>query len=99
MGADRLHGTALGVGERVGNAALDQVLMNLKLLGEKVSPWNFEVEGVTSVSIDLHKYGYAAKGASTILYRTRELRQHQRGHRRTCGGMQGAYSRRQGTIA
>ncbi|MSP16700.1 MAG: 2-isopropylmalate synthase [Myxococcales bacterium] len=33
-GADRLHGTALGVGERVGNAALDQVLMNLKLLGE-----------------------------------------------------------------
>jgi len=34
FGADRLHGTALGVGERVGNAALDQVLMNLKLLGE-----------------------------------------------------------------
>ncbi|HUH05700.1 MAG TPA: 2-isopropylmalate synthase [Kofleriaceae bacterium] len=33
-GADRLHGTALGVGERVGNAALDQVLLNLKLLGE-----------------------------------------------------------------
>ncbi len=33
-GADRLHGTALGVGERVGNAALDQVLFNLKLLGE-----------------------------------------------------------------
>ena len=33
-GADRIHGTALGVGERVGNAALDQVLMNLKLLGE-----------------------------------------------------------------
>lgn len=34
FGADRLHGTALGIGERVGNAALDQVLMNLKLLGE-----------------------------------------------------------------
>ena len=33
-GADRVHGTALGVGERVGNAALDQILMNLKLLGE-----------------------------------------------------------------
>jgi 2-isopropylmalate synthase len=33
-GAGRLHGTALGIGERVGNAALDQVLMNLKLLGE-----------------------------------------------------------------
>ncbi len=32
-GADRIHGTALGVGERVGNAALDQVLVNFKLLG------------------------------------------------------------------
>jgi len=33
-GADRVHGTALGIGERVGNASLDQILMNLKLLGE-----------------------------------------------------------------
>ena len=32
-GAHRLHGTALGVGERVGNAPLDQILVNLKLLG------------------------------------------------------------------
>jgi len=31
-GATRLHGTALGIGERVGNAALDQLLVNLKLL-------------------------------------------------------------------
>jgi 2-isopropylmalate synthase len=34
FGADRVHGTMLGVGERVGNAALDQILVNLKLLGE-----------------------------------------------------------------
>ncbi len=33
-GADRVHGTALGIGERVGNAALDQILLNLSLLGE-----------------------------------------------------------------
>ncbi len=33
-GADRVHGTCLGVGERVGNAAIDQVLLNLKLLGQ-----------------------------------------------------------------
>jgi 2-isopropylmalate synthase len=33
-GADRVHGTILGIGERVGNAALDQILLNLKLLGE-----------------------------------------------------------------
>ncbi len=32
-GADRIHGTCLGIGERVGNAAIDQLLMNLKLLG------------------------------------------------------------------
>lgn len=33
-GADRIHGTALGIGERVGNASLDLTLMNLKLLDE-----------------------------------------------------------------
>ena len=33
-GADRVHGTVLGIGERVGNAPLDQILVNLKLLGE-----------------------------------------------------------------
>ncbi len=33
-GADRVHGAILGVGERVGNASLDQIVMNLKLIGE-----------------------------------------------------------------
>ncbi|GAB5543330.1 MAG: LeuA family protein [Sandaracinaceae bacterium] len=33
FGADRTHGTILGIGERVGNASLDQILVNLKLLG------------------------------------------------------------------
>jgi 2-isopropylmalate synthase len=33
-GADRVHGTILGIGERVGNASLDQILVNLRLLGE-----------------------------------------------------------------
>jgi 2-isopropylmalate synthase len=37
-GADRVHGCALGMGERVGNAALDQILLNLKLLG--AVDWN-----------------------------------------------------------
>lgn len=32
-GAHRTHGTILGIGERVGNASLDQILVNLKLLG------------------------------------------------------------------
>jgi glutamate/tyrosine decarboxylase-like PLP-dependent enzyme len=39
--------------------------------------WDFRVEGVTSISADIHKYGYAAKGASTIVYRSRALRRHQ----------------------
>jgi 2-isopropylmalate synthase len=33
FGADRIHGTALGIGERVGNAPLDQILLNMRLLG------------------------------------------------------------------
>lgn len=32
-GADRIHGTVLGIGERVGNCALDQLLVNFELLG------------------------------------------------------------------
>ncbi len=49
----------------------------LKELGHKVPPFDFRVPGVTSMSADLHKYGFAAKGASTVLYRDAELRQHQ----------------------
>jgi sphinganine-1-phosphate aldolase len=46
-------------------------------LGEPVAPWDFRVPGVTSISADIHKYGYTFKGASTVLYRSRELLQHQ----------------------
>ena len=46
-------------------------------LGVKVPEWDFRVPGVCSISADLHKYGYAPKGASTVLYRTEELYQHQ----------------------
>lgn len=46
-------------------------------LGNDVPPWDFRVRGVTSISADLHKYAYAAKGASTIVYRTRALRRFQ----------------------
>ncbi|MBA4023561.1 MAG: aspartate aminotransferase family protein [Gordonia sp.] len=35
-------------------------------------PWDFRVEGVTSLSADLHKYGYAPKGASLLLHRDRD---------------------------
>lgn len=48
-----------------------------KRLGHAIPDFDFAVPGVTSLSADLHKYGYAAKGASIILYRTPELRRHQ----------------------
>jgi glutamate/tyrosine decarboxylase-like PLP-dependent enzyme len=46
-------------------------------LGQPIPTWDFRAPGVTSISADLHKYGYAAKGASAILYRDAELRKHQ----------------------
>ena len=39
--------------------------------------WDFRVPGVTSISADLHKFGYAAKGASLILYRSEKFLKHQ----------------------
>lgn len=42
-------------------------------LGHEVVPWDFRVPGVTSLSADIHKYGYAFKGASTVMYRDPEL--------------------------
>jgi len=49
----------------------------LKKLGYTLTPFDFSVPGVTSISADIHKYGYAAKGASVVLYRSKELRRHQ----------------------
>jgi sphinganine-1-phosphate aldolase len=53
------------------------VLTYLARLGETVPAWNFTVPGVTSISVDLHKYGYTAKGASVIMHRTKQLRAYQ----------------------
>lgn len=46
-------------------------------LGYPIPAFDFSLPGVTSISADLHKYGYAAKGASVILYRDAGLRRHQ----------------------
>lgn len=46
-------------------------------LGRPLPPWDFRVPGVTSISADVHKYGFAAKGASTILYRSTDYLKHQ----------------------
>jgi sphinganine-1-phosphate aldolase len=49
----------------------------LERLGYPIEPFDFRVPGVTSMSVDLHKYGYTAKGASVILHRDRALRKYQ----------------------
>ena len=46
-------------------------------LGHVDTPWDFRVSGVTSISADLHKYGYASKGVSAILYASPELARRQ----------------------
>jgi glutamate/tyrosine decarboxylase-like PLP-dependent enzyme len=48
-----------------------------RMNGVDVPPFDFEVPAVRSMSADLHKYGYAAKGASTVLHRSEEQREHQ----------------------
>ena len=45
----------------------------LSRLGHLDKRWDLTVAGVTSISADLHKYGYATKGVSVILYRHRRL--------------------------
>jgi len=46
-------------------------------LGQEVPPWDFRVPGVTEISVDLHKYGYAPKGSSVILHRDDDWVWHQ----------------------
>jgi len=46
-------------------------------LGYNVPPWDFRIAGVCSVSADVHKFGFAAKGASVLAYRSMEYMHHQ----------------------
>jgi glutamate/tyrosine decarboxylase-like PLP-dependent enzyme len=46
-------------------------------MGARVTDFDFRVPGVTSISMDFHKYAFAPKGASVILYRNAEIRRHQ----------------------
>ncbi len=67
------HGILLHVDACMGG----YMLPFARRLGYPVTDFDFQVPGVTSISADLHKYGYAAKGASVILYKNAELRRHQ----------------------
>ena len=66
-----------GVGCHVDACLGGFILPWAERLGYPVPAFDFRLPGVTSMSADTHKYGYAAKGSSVVLYRGRELRQFQ----------------------
>ena len=53
------------------------ILPFMEMNGREIPLWDYRVPGVTSISADLHKYGFAAKGASTITYRDLGYLKHQ----------------------
>lgn len=58
----------------------------MRRMGYELPDFDFSVPGVTSISLDMHKYGYAPKNISSVLYRNKELRFHQyfANRRNTC---------------
>lgn len=66
-----------GVGLHVDACLGGFVLPWAARLGYDVPPFDFRVAGVTSMSADTHKYGYAPKGTSVVLYRDPEQRRYQ----------------------
>ena len=66
-----------GIGMHVDAALGGFILPFARKLGYNIPPFDFEVEGVTSINLDTHKYGYAPKGSSVILYRDPELFKYQ----------------------
>jgi glutamate/tyrosine decarboxylase-like PLP-dependent enzyme len=53
------------------------VLPFAERIGRDILPWDFRVDGVTTISADIHKLGYAPKGVSVILHNTKESRKYQ----------------------
>ncbi len=63
-----------GVGLHVDGCLGGFILAFANELGHPVAPFDFRVPGVTSISIDTHKYGYSPKGSSVLLFRDKALR-------------------------
>ncbi len=66
-----------GIGMHVDGCLGGWLLPWVERLGYPLPLWDFRVPGVTSISADTHKYGYALKGSSVLLYRDRALRARQ----------------------
>ena len=83
------HGVIDPIGELAAIAADNDVFFHtdacvggfllpfLERLGHPVPPFDFRVPGVTTMSADVHKYGYCTKGASVIAHRNKETVLHQ----------------------
>lgn len=54
-----------------------QLSIQREMEGETIPAFDFSVPGVSSISADMHKYGYSPKGASVVLYRDKSLRRRQ----------------------
>jgi len=66
-----------GIGFHVDGCLGGFILPWIEKLGYKIPPFDFRLPGVTSISADTHKFGYALKGTSVILYRNPEFRRYQ----------------------
>lgn len=66
-----------GIGFHTDSCLGGFVLPWAERLGQPVPLFDFRVPGVTSMSCDTHKFGYAAKGTSVVLYRNPDLRSYQ----------------------
>uniref|UniRef100_A0A671P0P1 sphinganine-1-phosphate aldolase n=1 Tax=Sinocyclocheilus anshuiensis TaxID=1608454 RepID=A0A671P0P1_9TELE len=53
------------------------LIIFMEKAGFKLDPFDFRVKGVTSISADTHKYGYAPKGSSVVLYSDKKFRHYQ----------------------
>ncbi|MFZ5641981.1 MAG: pyridoxal phosphate-dependent decarboxylase family protein [Bacillota bacterium] len=65
-----------GIGCHVDSCLGGFMLPFVRKLGYPLPQFDFAIPGVTSISADVHKYGFAAKGASTIIFRDKELRKY-----------------------
>lgn len=79
---DDISGIASLANSRKINCHVDACMGGVSLaylakLGQQIPLWNLSVDGVTSISVDLHKFGYTSKGASVIMYANKRLRSYQ----------------------
>jgi sphinganine-1-phosphate aldolase len=66
-----------GVGMHVDCCLGSFIVPFLEKAGLPTEPFDFRVYGVTSISCDTHKYGFAPKGSSIVMYRSKEIRKYQ----------------------